>query len=40
MFKNKSSNGGLSQEAKVPPRPKPAFTTDFVDREKYKLTPA
>ena len=40
MFKNKASNGSLSQEQKAPPRPKPAFSTDFVDREKYKLTPA
>lgn len=43
MFKTKINyppNGSTSREKKLPPKPKPEFSTDFVDREKYKLSEA
>ena len=41
MYKTKSPNNYQSRENKMPPRPKPEFTTDFVDRDnKYKLSQA
>jgi hypothetical protein len=36
-MKNKNK-GSSSRERLLPPRPKPEFSTDFVDREKYKLS--
>lgn len=35
--KNKQTHS-TSQEKKIIPKPKPDFTTDFVDRDKYKLS--
>ena len=37
MFKTKGPNGSSSREKRMPPKPRPDFSTDFVDREKYKL---
>lgn len=40
MYKTKVNypNGSSSKEKKLPPRPKPEFSTDFIDRDKYKLS--
>lgn len=38
MFKTKNKFSSNSQEKRLPPKPKPEFTTDFVDRDKYKLS--
>ena len=38
MFKTRSSNGLTQPQKKMPPKPKPEFTTDFIDRDKYKLS--
>lgn len=40
MFKAKPANGSSSREKRMPPKPRPEFSTDFVDREKYKLSEA
>ena len=34
----KNSGSSNSQEKKMPAKPKPEFSTDFIDREKYKMS--
>jgi hypothetical protein len=41
MFKAKINYplyNSTSREKKMPPKPKPDFSTDFIDREKFKLS--
>lgn len=37
-MRNKNKPTNSTSREKLPPRPKPEFSTDFIDREKYKLS--